>query len=197
MRLALVLALVLAGAAQAQDLPALFDVRGVASDDVLNVRAEPSGSARIVGSLPPDAQGVEVVERQGNWGRVNVGDGTGWTSLRYLEIRAGSGLPQASEFACFGTEPFWSLDVAQDSSADLSLFGGTPERFAIGRLQPAAGYFEPFALTGSGATGALTVVLAPEYCSDGMSDMAFGIATTVVVGGPQTRIFAGCCSLAR
>ncbi|MGB3280174.1 MAG: peptide-binding protein, partial [Pseudorhodobacter sp.] len=49
------------GLARAETLPALFDVTGVAADDVLNLRAAPDGVAEILGALGPSAKDVEVV----------------------------------------------------------------------------------------------------------------------------------------
>lgn len=54
-----------AGPAAAQDLPAVYDVAGVAADDVLNVRAEPSAEAPVLRTLAPDAGGIEVVALSG------------------------------------------------------------------------------------------------------------------------------------
>ncbi|MEO1155590.1 MAG: SH3 domain-containing protein, partial [Pseudomonadota bacterium] len=45
----------------AQGYPALFDVTGVASDDVLNIRSAPSATAEIIGTLAHNETGVEVV----------------------------------------------------------------------------------------------------------------------------------------
>ncbi|MFD2813860.1 SH3 domain-containing protein [Paracoccus aerius] len=77
-RTALALTLALAGPALATQeyiLPTLFDVTGVASDDVLNIRAEPNAKAAIIGTLAPDAFRIEVVEERQGWARVNTGEG--------------------------------------------------------------------------------------------------------------------------
>ena len=93
---ALLLLFLLAGpAAATQDQwPALFDVSGVAPDDVLNIRAAPSASAEIIGTLAPDAAGVEVVrpDSRHGWGLVNTGEGSGWASLAFLVRRPGQWL---------------------------------------------------------------------------------------------------------
>ena len=44
-------ALGLAAPAVAQTLPAQFQVKGVAQDDSLNIRAEPSANAEIIGEI--------------------------------------------------------------------------------------------------------------------------------------------------
>ena len=98
--------------AQTHSLPALFDVRGVASDDVLNVRSGPGVENEIIGALKHDARGIEAVgaNADGTWLLVNTFERAGWASARFLQ-RTGpdwdAGLPRP--LGCFGTEPFWSL----------------------------------------------------------------------------------------
>ena len=188
---------VLATSLRADTYPALFDVRGVSEGDVLNVRDLPSATGSVVGSLKHDATQVEVVEVQGNWGRVNVAEQSGWASLRYLERIAGSALPQARAVTCFGTEPFWSLSAAPGSGGVFS----TPERreagLGFGPVMTAAGRYSPFALTGAGPDGEarITVVIQPGICSDGMSDQLFGLEGSVVREGATTQLLSGCCTL--
>lgn len=50
-----------AAATQEYMLPTLFDVQDVAAGDVLNIREAPNAKAAIIGTLAPDATGVEVV----------------------------------------------------------------------------------------------------------------------------------------
>ena len=71
--------------------PALYDVVGVASDDVLNIRAEPSSGSEIIGTLSHDAEGIEVIrpDEGFEWGLVNVGERTGWISLTYAVPQPG------------------------------------------------------------------------------------------------------------
>lgn len=118
---ALLLLLILAAPAHATQeyiLPTLFDVTGVAADDVLNIRQLPDADAPIIGTLSPDAKGIEVVEDTGGWGRVNSGEGSGWVSMRYMAYRTDvwheGALPDG--FSCFGTEPFWSLKSGKTRS---------------------------------------------------------------------------------
>ena len=181
--------------AQAQDLPALFKVTGVASDDVLNVRTEPRGGAEIVGTLAHDATWVEVVAREGNWGLVNTGEQSGWASLRFLAQIPDTALPEHPRLACFGTEPFWRLDVVQGQSAQLSDPFGTDAFYTVGMMRAASGRFWPFALSGSAGGEAMTLVATPRNCSDGMSDRAYGLEATVVTTGIAPVILSGCCSL--
>lgn len=89
------------------DGPDFYEVRGVASDDVLNMRAEPSPEARKVGEIPPSSRCIrnlgcqgglsfreftelspaEQAERQRaqpRWCKVEYQGVTGWVAGRYL-----------------------------------------------------------------------------------------------------------------
>ncbi|MEP2426619.1 MAG: SH3 domain-containing protein, partial [Tateyamaria sp.] len=90
--LAVVLCLWALPAAATQDAwPALYDVSGVAENDALNIRQAPDAAAPIIGSLTPDAEGIEVIRPDDHhgWGLVNSGEGRGWVSLRYLTRQPG------------------------------------------------------------------------------------------------------------
>jgi uncharacterized membrane protein len=200
----LVLSIVASPAAATQDgWPALHDVRGVASDDVLNLRAGPGTGYAVVGSLPPDATGVEVVAPSEDlaWGLVNHGEGAAWARLAFLERRpgqwAGAFPPLAS---CFGTEPFWSVSVEGDA-VRLS----TPDDaegvsgWLAGRWG-ASGRRDRFAarlLWEDGAPGFATI--RAERCSDGMSDREYGLSVDLMPGrgGEGGELLSGCCSLSR
>ncbi|MFD1342659.1 SH3 domain-containing protein [Litorisediminicola beolgyonensis] len=192
-------------AAATQDQwPALFDVAGVAADDVLNIRAEPSASAPIVGTLAPDAVDIEVIRPNPRelWGLVNVEDGTGWVSLSYLRRQPGQYLGALLEpRTCVGTEPFWSLSltdaarVTYEVAADQTVLEGTvPGRFRSANRRDV----EALSLTFfDGTTG--TAFLRLDQCSDGMSDRAFGISIDLLLKHPERPVtpslVSGCCSL--
>ncbi|TBN40460.1 peptide-binding protein [Paracoccus subflavus] len=193
--LALVLSLVLTGpafATQEYSLPTLFDVLGVASDDVLNIRAEPNASAPIVGTLAPDARGIEVVEERRNWGRINTGGGTGWVSMRYLSYRTDVWLPGElpPAFRCLGTEPFWD---ARREGNDLVL--RSPEdqegdRRPVQAVLDTGVFRSPARVV---VAQGMTLFSHPQICSDGMSDRLFGLTATLVLLGDSPRILTGCC----
>lgn len=200
--LALLLCLLFPGIAAAQALPALYDVIGVAADDVLNIRAAPSASASIIGGLAQTATGVEVVafSADGKWAQVNTHEASGWSSLRFLRPQ---GRPDwfalRSDLRCFGTEPFWSfyLDAAQETVHLNTPDEEGPEQDILShwlgsRWQPVAAM--PFASDG----GDGMAVLRAQACSDGMSDRAFGLTLDLFLQksstGPAASLH-GCCSL--
>ncbi|WP_185968419.1 SH3 domain-containing protein [Paracoccus sp. M683] len=192
----LALALLLASPALATQeyiLPTLFDVTDVAADDVLNIRAEPSASAAIIGQFVPDQTGIEVIEERDGWGRVNSGEGSGWVSMRYLSYRTDvwqAGMLPAS-FACAGTEPFWGLSVQQSRA----ILGGPDMDETPRRISAVLGgdiFRDPSrAILAEG----LTASVVPQICSDGMSDRLFGLRASVILHGDQPRLLQGCCSV--
>ena len=109
----------------AEDLPALFSVTGVASDDVLNIRAAPDPSSDILGALTPDATGIEVISESDGWASINVEDRSGRVAARYLRPMGHAPWYQLQiPLHCAGTEPFWSLDIDPQAATASFL---TPE----------------------------------------------------------------------
>lgn len=200
MRPALAIALTLALALPAHAtpeyvLPTLFDVTGVAADDVLNIRERPDAKAPIIGRLAPDATRVEVVAERGGWMQVNAGERSGWVNGRYMNYRVdvweAGRLPEG--LRCLGTEPFWSL-TPQGGEVVLA----TPEaesRMALHKVLDSGWFRDPRrALVGDG----VTAVVTPAQCGDGMSDRAYGLQATVILGtGASAQMLSGCCTLAR
>lgn len=190
----LALALVLPLAAGAESLPALYDVTGVAAEDVLNIRAEGMADAALVGTLAPDAKGVEVVEEHRGWGLVNTGEGSGWVNMIYLRPQPGpEWFSLQSPMRCLGTEPFWSLGLAPETGAAIF---STPE--AGDRFVTLTGRWPGDARGGSAAVSLPDgfAVMSGGYCSDGMSDRAFGIRVDLFLTGESGGRLSGCCTLA-
>ncbi|ETX15317.1 peptide-binding protein [Roseivivax halodurans JCM 10272] len=188
--------LVAAGPALSQEsLPALHSVIGVAADDVLNVRTAPEASAEKIGELGPEATGVEVIAVQDGWGRVNTGERSGWASLDFLEAEPGGRLPDVTEFSCFGTEPFWSLDVAAGGTSTFSEPEGEAT-WLTGPVRSAEGVpGRFFAVVGGAAGGTLALAISAEECGDGMSDRQYGLSAALITTGEGARTLSGCCSL--
>jgi hypothetical protein len=75
--------------AQARRSETTFAVKGVAADDVLNVRDRPDGK-QIIGHLPPDRRGIVALGPRtkatggGTWVKVRSGDVSGWVNVRFL-----------------------------------------------------------------------------------------------------------------
>ncbi|WP_404864284.1 COG3650 family protein [Georhizobium sp. MAB10] len=183
-----------------QSLPALYAVTGVEPGDELNIRLEPRSNADIIGRLPPQSAGIEVVSRRGNWLQINSNEASGWVAARFLEREAGA--PQSGvlpeRLACFGTEPFWSV-----VAAGTSITYNTPDNpdgtlFSIRHVTGAMNSPSPhWIILGERQEQSMTAVVMPQACSDGMSDRMFGLATTIVIDSGDTATgLSGCCSIA-
>ena len=68
--------------------PAVSGKTGVITARGLNVRAEPSTTAKVVDALRYGDK-VTIIEQQGSWGRVK----NGWISLNYVKFDGGSNTP--------------------------------------------------------------------------------------------------------
>jgi uncharacterized membrane protein len=193
--------MLLAPAAAAEPLPWLYDVARVAADDVLNVRDAPDAAAPVIGTLAPDARGIEVVagDATGGWGQINTGERAGWVALRYLDPEAGvwqpGGLPAG--LACSGTEPFWSLRPG-DGQAVFATPEGGDRTFELAAALDRGIEDDPRrALVAVRSGTRLTAAITPASCSDGMSDRAYGLEILLILedAGPA-RLLNGCCSIA-
>ena len=65
--------------------PALYCVSGVDDDDVLNLRAFPSSSSRILTELEPHQCDIAFLPySRGSWQKIRVDGWEGWASRRFL-----------------------------------------------------------------------------------------------------------------
>ncbi|SDG71723.1 COG3650 family protein [Alloyangia pacifica] len=193
-------ALLSASAATAQHLPAFHAVSGVAADDVLNIRAAPEAGADLLGTLAPDASGVEVsaLNAAGTWGRIVTGEGVGWVSMAFLVPEAKGSLPQVEGLRCFGTEPFWSYEVRQGELATWNTPDSPEETLQAGPFETAGGRLWPYsAVAGADHLQAVLVASPEAQCSDGMSDRLYGLSATLVLTGRISGTLSGCCELMR
>lgn len=191
----ILLSVVAAVPGAAQDLPALYDVVGVAADDVLNLREAPSAGAAILGHLAPDARGIEVMAIEGDWAQVNLDEGRAHAALRYLQAQDGPGWAALQlPLRCFGTEPFWSISV--EPALDVAALSRPDTTTRMLELGPRW----PWGDLGAAPSAGLAMrdgflMLRGESCSDGMSDREYGIAADLFLAGATAERLRGCCSL--
>lgn len=192
--------MLLATPVAAQQVPGLYHVTGVASDDVLNIRENPRASAAIVGELGPYANNVEVIglSENGNWGQVNVNETTGWLSMAYLTLsdRLDGGSYLNKPLQCFGTEPFWDLNI-RGGAATLTFMGEGAQEFDITfRGTPAGRANGAGMMIALWDQSRLTASVTPQQCGDGMSDRAFGLGIDLLLEKPDgMSVLQGCCQL--
>lgn len=187
--------------AESWTAPDLYRVTGVATNDVLNVRAEPRADALKLGEFGPDAAPVEVIavrEIDGaRWGQVLEGGRPGWVNMAYLspfepETVAGSALP--ASLICTGTEPFWGLEFSADAASytDPEREGDRTTLIETVVSATARGEF-PVAVDFQGDDWA---VIARERCSDGMSsdDYQWSVQYFTRIG-ESPAFLQGCCRI--
>ncbi|MGK7753172.1 MULTISPECIES: COG3650 family protein [unclassified Roseovarius] len=187
--------------AQAQSLPAFYDVSGVAADDVLNVRAGPGVGNSIIAKLNADASFIEVVafDETRKWARVNVDEASGWVAVRFLDRRLDqpdNQLPRP--LTCTGTEPFWSLAIDRTATATLDRMDDEP--ITVATLEPVTSQnrTDHYAIFGQAQTQVFTFMFQRDACTDGMSDRAYGMSVDLFVTEESGVTFlTGCCNLAR
>jgi len=181
------------------EAPAWVEVVNVASDDVLNVRAEPDAGSEIVGTLAPGAGPVEIaLTRQigeARWGLVATQEGSGWINLAYAspaDVAMIGDSPVPDGTICAGTEPFWSLELS-DGAGIYSDFEIERETYEISESESARSRPWPwmFGLRGSGLA-----LLTPELCSDGMSDLPYAWSILMIRHDESGHaLYEGCCRL--
>lgn len=179
---------------RAEVYPVLHDVTGVAAGDVLNIRAAPDAGAEVIGTLAPDATGVEILSVAGGWGLVNAGEASGYVAMRFLErADAPDWNLLETPLTCLGTEPFWSLQIDPEGRKATFSSPGDTNGPALDNvhLWPAT----PWAPAAAVGLPVGTAVLQPLHCSDGMSERSFGISVDLFLGAPDTMRLSGCCRL--
>lgn len=184
-----------------------YRVSGVASDDVLNVRAEPDASAEVVDTLAPDARPVEVLEvvaaAGGEWGRVLASDANGWVSMRFLagdDPQRFGGTDVPAGLQCIGTEPFWDLELQAGERMRFSAVDIAEASLPLTAGMAATGRNHRFAFVAADGARRMTAMIGRnERCSDGMSDRDYGWRVDLLVegldGAASAASYEGCCML--
>lgn len=181
--------------------PAFYDVTGVASDDVLNVRAGTGASHPIIESLAYNDRHIEIVElsENGKWGLIGYPAGNGWASMHYLKRQAGQDGPNLPRpLSCGGNEPFWGLKFSRGANEFYepgemphwldTVWEGIPDGMSpvIYGIKMAQG------------ADKMDAVITRSQCSDGMSEKAYGFEINALLSGTLgNRMLTGCCSLQR
>lgn len=178
--------------------PGLIDVTGVATNDMLNIRAEPNAKAAIVGKLAPGAKGIEVLAVRDNWLRVNAGEASGWISGRFATAQRDLWQKNAvpANLKCMGTEPFWNFSI-KNGAVEFS----TPDSKATYHEAVVRSRFDwmesPDRLI---SAENFTAIISdnPAICSDGMSDRGYRLDVDVAIRDQgNASWYKGCCTIAQ
>ena len=184
--------------------PSYHRVVGVAIDDVLNVRSEPSASSADIGDLAYDAHRIEALEfdSTGNWARIALNERDGWVATRFLTrdevpTLGETTLPQG--LICGGTEPFWALGLYGTDARYSHPVDGDSD-FAFDSIVTAEGRLGSPALVtlATEDSRVIEATILGATCFDGMSDRSYGWTITMqLIALGQRRFLSGCCQLPR
>ncbi len=190
-----------------------YAVRGVAADDVLNVRKDVAGvtdisSAPVVAKIPADARDVKgsgrtIMIGKARWHEIVYEGVTGWVNGRYLQDISTDTTSEPRPLLCTGAEPFWSLDFTASPPRFKSPAGANGEevhRMELIESRHANGRPHIWSLTleSDAAKWMSTAVLKrTDQCSDGMSDFLYPFEVVFVSREGNWDVLHGCCALAR
>lgn len=190
--LAIIFAALYGIALDAQTLPDRYMVDGVAADDVLNIRSEPTGSSQIIGEFDPFTLNVEVMRTDGGWGYVGAGERSGWVSMAYLAPNPIAANEVPRPLICSGTEPFWTFAL-YPRGAEYNAPDTSPRPLTVLREQAANNGYLIEAQEGPTLIQTITINALP--CNDGMSDRDFGMSATLFTNAPDgNSVQTGCCT---
>lgn len=185
--------------------PALtYRVVNVARADALRIRSQPEASAPVIDNLPADASGIILTGLkqsvgQATWWQIVVksADGrAGWVNSRFLAVVDPTAKPETGfSLRCIGTEPFWSLEIA-NGHASFTTPEGERWLWKAHSWQDAAGHQAGqrfvIQLESPNASGWAAVSRPQQFCSDGMSDLEYPY--DFIVSTPTSRVLGGCCA---
>jgi heat shock protein HslJ len=100
---------------------------------------------------------------------------------------------QAGNYACSGTEPFWSMTLGGKASTFEAPDGKQKLRIIGTRAgqNVSRDYVEVFSARLGSKGRAVTIVVRGDSCSDGMSDTGFSHSATVLM---PDGVYVGCCN---
>ena len=179
----------------AQSLPDRYMVDGVAANDVLNIRALPSGGSEKVGEFGPYTLNVEVLRTQDGWAQVPTGEGMGWVSQRFLAQNPWPANEVPRPLVCSGTEPFWTFALYPRGTeyTELALDTGPRPQTILSEETARNGFLIE---TEEGPTLNRTLMVDGRACFDGMSDRPFGMSATLFTSAPDGNyVQTGCCTV--
>lgn len=185
--------------AEWQLFPALYDVSGVASDDVLNVRKGAGATYPLIETLGPYQRDIEIIQLSdnGKWGKISYPSGSGWASMRYLTRlpnQNGPDLPRP--MSCGGTEPFWGISFGISGNEFNELGGMTHILPTVWEGVPDGMLAVSYGLKMVRNGAEINAVITRSQCSDGMSDIEYGFEINAILSGALgNRMLTGCCSL--
>ena len=169
-----------------------YRVVGVASNDVLNIRAQPTSRSEIIGVFHHNHPLFEVTDSDGRWVRVNLGEYSGWVHSGYIQsvnVPTFSHTNLPNGLKCYGEEPFWTVNL---SSGRLQLQSMTlGERiYAISTIENIG---NDYLISGISKTeNEISVFVKDEMASSSMADRYFNWSVSLEMDGFSVSGGTGC-----
>lgn len=187
------------GLALAQSFPALYSVAIVEPEVETAIRVAPDPQAETIGALASGARDIEVIalDDSGAWGWINSGEVSGWIRMAEMDRQHTPGnvlLPRP--LICFGTEPFWNLDINAGPNVTLGRPDEAPQQFFGLWVTGSSNTPDHYALMAQNHSAQLNSVVKRVLCSDKMSNRLYGLEIDILIRTENDATFlSGCCTI--
>lgn len=169
-----------------------YRVVGVASNDVLNIRAQPTSRSEIIGVFNHNHPLFEVTGSDGRWVRVNLGEYSGWVHSGYIQPVNVPTFPQTNlpnDLKCYGEEPFWTITL---SGGRLQLQSTTfgAKVYAVSTIENIG---DSYLITGISKTAnEISIVVEDEVASSSMVENYYNWSVSLEMDGYSVLGGTGC-----
>lgn len=170
--------------------------------EVVQIRAKPSHSSRLVGTLNPDdvvfSDGTRGRGNDLTWQRIRQNQIEGWVEASHLWrtspiTLAKTDLPTAG--SCGASSPPWGLRW-DSQSVRMSLFPEHHE-FTLQSVQPGVSPGSVL-VSGSAPEAVMSFVYSDEIChGEGDTTLSLGSAHVIIRQNGVERLYKGCCQALR
>ena len=170
-----------------------YRVVGVASNDVLNIRAQPTSRSEIIGAFSYNNSLLEVTGREGKWARVNLEENSGWIHSGYIEpvnlpTYSHTNLPNGLK--CYGEEPFWTVTL-HDGEINVWHQNFVASKNYI--LSAVENTGKEYLLSGVSKSGdEVAIFIKDEIASSLMAETFFNWSTSLYLDGVEVPNGTGC-----
>lgn len=169
-----------------------YRVVGVASNDVLNIRAQPTSRSEIIGAFSYNHPLLEVTGSEGRWVRVNLGEYSGWVHSGYIEP---VNLPNYSHtnlpngLKCFGEEPFWIVTL-YNGKINLQHQRSLGEDYILSAIENTE---NEYLLRGVSESGnEVAIFIKDEMASSSMVENYYNWSASLYLDGIEMSYGTGC-----
>jgi uncharacterized membrane protein len=169
-----------------------YRVVGVASNDVLNIRAQPTSRSEIIGAFHHNHPLFEVNGRDGRWVRVNLGEYSGWVHSGYIEAVnvptfLHTNLPNGLK--CYGEEPFWTVTL-NSGQIQIKSMANQDRTYITSKVES---FGNDHLISGVSNSGnEIVIFVEDKMTSSSMVDRFFNWSVSLYLDGLPVSGGAGC-----